>query len=192
MPLDRDGKLHLASRVSSTPLYLQIVSVSWKRLVTRAVNKYREVHGYFMDRQVEEVGKKDAPAVVEKSIVLGGTHFDIGVDGNGRPVMGWSDKTKRGRATHPQPVLDFLCHNVMDKIEGETMHGRTEANIVLNGKKEKFRAPDRTQTNVSTCGTIGQCLSSNQQGGVSRSSLDRFRLLWKWRSFRPDLRINQR
>ena len=89
---------------------------------------------------MEKVSKTDGNVEQMASMVLGGTHYDIGIKGNGRPVMGWTEPKKRGKAIHPQPVVDFLCHYVITHIEGDTMHGRTEVSIVLDGKKEIFRA----------------------------------------------------
>ena len=117
------------------------------RLVTRAVNSYKSVHGLFGGCDQPELANSDSDdeaTVVDNTpkvaVELNGSHFDIGINSLGLPSMGWTDSYKRGRTTLPQPVVDFICYSVLDKVAGNTIHGRTEVDVVLDGCKEKFRA----------------------------------------------------
>ena len=105
------------------------------RLVSLAVNKYRECNGLFLSGSVGYEPETNSKV----NILLGGTHYDIGINRRGEPAMGWTDTSKRGKATHPQPVIDFLCHSVLGKVEGNTIHGRTEVSLILNGEKQVDR-----------------------------------------------------
>ena len=110
------------------------------RLVNRAVNRYRRVHGLFMER-MQSKEEADRYVTADKNkITLGGSHFEIGINSGGQPTMGWLDETKRGRATHPQPVIDFVCNHVLNKVQDNTIVGRTEVSLLVESKKEIFRA----------------------------------------------------
>ena len=115
------------------------------RLVTRAVNEYKRVHGLFgacsnvgSDPDSDDDSQASDNTPMDR-FELDGSHFDIGVNGAGLPSMGWSDSTKRGRTTYPQPVVDFICYSVLDKVQENSIHGRTEINVTIDGCREKFR-----------------------------------------------------
>ena len=116
------------------------------RLVTIAVNEYRRVHGLFGavinddDDSNSSIHSQNCNGNAPiNRIELDGSHFDIGVNDLGLPSMGWTDSAKRGRTTLPQPVVDFVCYSVLDKVQENSIHGRTEVNITLDGCREKFR-----------------------------------------------------
>ena len=104
------------------------------RLVNTAVNRYRRVHDLFG-------GIDEDDSVSQTTIQLNGAHFDIGINDVGLPSMGWSDTSKRGRITYPQPVVDFICFSVLQKVNENTIHGRTEADIrcaIVSGRAQAF------------------------------------------------------
>ena len=105
-----------------------------ERLVNRAVNRYRRVHDLFG-------GTDEDDSVSDTTIQLNGAHFDIGINDVGLPSMGCSDSSKRGRITYPQPVVDFICFSVLQKVNENTIHGRTEADIrceIVSGRAQAF------------------------------------------------------
>ena len=106
------------------------------RLVRRAVSQYRRVFGIF-----EEPGSGNS-LLPEGTITLDGSKFKIGSDDKGRPAMGWRDTKTRSirRSTHPQAVVDFLCHNLLMKVVDNEIKGATEAKIILEGESIIFRA----------------------------------------------------
>ena len=110
------------------------------RAVSLAVNKFRECNGLFLDGSREE-------SFLNKSLVLGGSHFEVGINKDGKAAMGWCDGTKRGKVTHPQPVVEFLCRSVLGKIKNNTIHGRTELSIIMSGEKQIFRAHPNYRAN---------------------------------------------
>ena len=108
--------------------------------VSLAVNKFWECNGLFLEGSQEE-------SCLNKSPALGGSHFDVGINKDGKAAMGWCDGTKRGKVTHPQPVVEFLCRSVLGKIKNNTIHGRTEVSVVIKGDKQIFRAHPNYRAN---------------------------------------------
>ena len=66
------------------------------RAVSLAVNKFRECNGLFLEGSQDET-------CLNKSLVLGGSHFEVGINKDGKAAMGWCDGTKRGKVTHLNP-----------------------------------------------------------------------------------------
>jgi hypothetical protein len=93
-----------------------------------------------MERMQSEEEAERYVASDKNNIILGGSHFEIGINSGGQPTMGWLDETKRGRATHPQVVIDFVCNHVLNKVRDNTIVGRTEVSLLIGSKKEIFRA----------------------------------------------------
>jgi len=104
------------------------------RLVSRAITQHRVVYGLF-ESQPTQVPE-------DPVIMLGGTPFSVGCDQHGNPAMGWRDSNRRrvGKSVHPQPVIDFLCHNLLTRMEDNEIHGHTEAKLILNDCEVIVRA----------------------------------------------------
>lgn len=105
------------------------------RLVRRAVNRYRRFWNYLFIRD-------NPPLKLPRAGVpnLQGTSFKVGVDILGRPAMAWSDKRKMSRVVHPQPVTDFLCHELLGAIADNFILGRTEISVRMGQERSLFRA----------------------------------------------------
>jgi hypothetical protein len=54
--------------------------------------------------------------------------------------MEWTDPTKRGRVVHPQPVTDFLCHELLGSVADNVILGRTEIAVRMGPERCIFRA----------------------------------------------------
>ena len=103
------------------------------RLVDKAWSHLRQTHPSLFPQSKMTKGDDGA------SIVLDGSCYSVGVDTTGVPAMSWDDKYSTQKSTIPTPVLEFLCHSLLHKIQGHKIRCRTEAKIVLDGKRLIFR-----------------------------------------------------